>query len=766
MKTYDPFGGAGETGRDGTVSQNRIDLASRRDFLGTAFSAGALVLGAGTTRIDAAETGKNGPAWQPSVYLGIETDGSVIIVAHRSEMGQGPRTALPRVVADELDADWKRVRIEQAIADTRYGRQDTDGSKSIRDFFGPMREAGATARLMLIRAAAGKWGVPPAECEAELHTIVHRSTGRRYGYGELAAEAAQLPVPKKEELQFKPKASWRYIGKAAASYDIAALCNGKAVFGMDVRMDGMVYASIEHPPVFGGKVKSCDDAEALKVPGVLQIVAIDPFKPPAAFQPLGGIAVIAENTWAAFQGRKKLKIVWDHGPNETYNSGQYKQELRESVHKPVRAVRNEGDVDAGFAKGGKIVEADYYVPLLAQAPMEPMVSVAEFRDGKVTAWTPVQNPQWAQDIIASQLGIAKQDVTCHVPLLGGGFGRKDKPDFVAEAAVLSKKVGRPVKVVWTQEDHIRFGYYNAVCAMYMKASLGQDGRPTAWLQRSAFPPIPSTFDVNAVLGDPGHLGQGWTDLPFDIPNLRCENGPAKAHVRIGWMRSVASIYQVFGVQSFADELAHAAGRDPLENLLDLFGKPRLLNLKDTTYQNYGAPYDAYPVDIGRLRHVTELVAAKAGWGKRKLGKRSGLGIAANHNSNSYVATVVEVQVSDDGRIHIPRVDIAVDAGLIVNPDMARAQVEGAVVFAISIARGEEITATNGVIDQSNYHDYPIDGIGEAPYQTNVYFVDSDAPPTGVAEPGVPPVIPALCNAIFAATGKRIRDLPIGKQKLV
>jgi isoquinoline 1-oxidoreductase beta subunit len=742
----------------------KLDLASRRDFLGEVFSTGALVLAGGALAVDTAVGAAD--VWQPNVWLGIDTDGSVTIVTHRAEMGQGPRTALPRVVAEELDADWAKVRIEQAIGDLRYGPQNTDGSRSIRDSFVTMREAGAAARMMLIRAAAAQWNVVPSECESELHTVVHRSTQRRLGYGELATAASKQPVPSKEELQFKPKSSWRYIGKAFPSYDLVDYCRGKAVFGMDVRVEGMLYASIEHPPVFGGKVKSVDDAAALKVAGVRQIVAIDPFKPPAGYQPLGGVAVIADHTWAAWEGRKALKIDWDDGPNASFNSEAYRRELEETVHKPARAVRNECDVDAAFAKGGKIVEADYYVPLLAQAPMESMVAVADYRDGQVTVWAPVQNPQVARDVVASAVGVPKEKVICHVTLLGGGFGRKDKPDFVAEAAILSKKVGHPVKAVWTQEDNIRFGYYNAACAMYMKAALGEDGRPTAWLQRSAFPPIPSTFDSNAVLGDPGHLGQGWTDLPFALPNLRVENGPAKAHTRIGWMRSVAGIYQVFAVQSFADELAHATGRDPVENLLDLLGKPRILDLKNTSYQNFGAPYDLYPIDIGRLRRVTELAAEKAGWGKRKLGKRSGLGIAANQNSNTYVASVVEVQVTDKGEVRIPRVDMAVDAGMIINPDAARAQMEGAAVFATSIVRSGEITATNGAIDQSNYHDYPIDGIVEAPYQTNVHFVDSDARPTGIAEPGVPPVIAALCNAIFAATGTRIRSLPIGKQKLI
>jgi isoquinoline 1-oxidoreductase beta subunit len=744
---------------------NKIDIVSRRGFFGNVFSAGALVLGTEVSPARAATSENTATTWQPSVYLGINTDGAVVIVAHRSEMGQGSRTSVPMILADELDADWSKVRIEQAIGDPRYGRQDTDGSRSIRDFFTPMREAGATARLMLIRAAAGQWGVPPSECDSDLHTIVHQPTRRRLGYGELATAASKLAVPKKEELQFKPKTSWRYIGKGMPSYDLAALGNGKAIFGMDARVDGMVYASIEHPPVFGGKVKSYDDKEALQVAGVSRTVPIPPFTPPAGYQPLGGVAVIADNTWSAFQGRKKLHIEWDHGPNQTYNSSDYKKELQETVHKPGKVLRNEGDVDAGFAKGGKIVEAEYYVPLLAQAPMEPMVAVADYRDGKLAVWAPVQSPQWAQEYAAKQLGIAKEDVTCHVTLLGGGFGRKDKPDFVLEAAVLSKELGKPVKVVWSQQDNIKFSYYNACCALYMKAAVGDNGMPTAWLQRSVFPPIPSTFILNAVYGDAGHLGQGWTDMPFDIPNLRVENGPAKPHVRIGWMRSVAAIYQVFAIQSFADELAHLAGRDPLDFQLDLIGKPRILDLTKTEYPNFGAPYNVYPINTGRLRRVTELVAEKAAWGKRKLGKRSGMGIAAYQNTLSYVATVVEVNVDDQGNIHIPRVDTAVDAGTIVDPDRVRAQMEGSAVFATSIVRSGEITATNGVIDQSNYHDYQVARISEAPYQTNVYLVDSDAPPTGVGEPGIGPFIGAFCNAIFAATGKRIRDLPIGKQRL-
>jgi isoquinoline 1-oxidoreductase beta subunit len=652
------------------------------------------------------------------------------------------------------------VKIEQAIGDSRYGDQNTDGSHSIRSFYDAMREAGATARFMLIQAAAKQWGVPASECETDLHVVVHRSTNRRADYGELATAAAKLPLPSKEEVKFKPKSAWRYIGKGEVSYDLEALVTGKAIYGMDARVDGMVYASVEHPPVLGGKVKSYDDKEALKVAGVHQTIAIDPFTPPPAFQPLGGIAVIADNTWAAFQGRKKLNISWDNGPNETYNSADYKNELRDTTHKPCQVVRNVGDTNTVFAKGGKVFEADYYVPLLAHAPMEPMVALAEFKDGKVTAWAPTQNPQGAQETIARELGIAKEDVICHVTLLGGGFGRKSKPDYVAEAAVLSKKVGRPVKVVWTREDDIKFDYYNAVAAMYFKVALDEKGKPTAWLQRSVFPPITSTFDVNAVYGDPPHLAQGWTDMPYDLPNISVENGPAKAHVRIGWLRSVANIYHGFGIQCFTDELANRAHRDPLEYLLDLIGKPRTIDFNGVNYPNYGASLETYPWETGRLRRVTEMVAEKSGWGKRKHSKGTGVGIAAHRSFLTYVATVVEVEVNDQGEVRIPRVDTALDAGLVVNPEATRAQLEGAAVFGASVARSGQITATKGAIDQSNFQDYTVARINEAPSQTNVYIVDSDAPPAGIGEPGVPPFIAAFCNAIYAATGKRVRDLPI------
>ena len=751
-----------------------IENVSRRGFLKGVVGTGAFVLAiryvppifAGAPAPDGQTEADRAP-FHPNIFVGIETDGTVHIVAHRSEMGTAIRTTLPLVVADELDADWNRVKIDQAIGDKRYGDQNTDGSHSVRSFFDTMRECGASARWMLVQAAAEQWKVPASECSTEPHAVVHKSSGRKLGYGELASAAAKIDVPKKEQLTFKKPAEWRYIGKGEISYDLEHLCTGKAIYGMDAKIDGMIYASIEHPPVYGGKVKSCDDQEALKVSGVHQTVQIDPFKPPAAFQPLGGVAVLADNSWAAFQGRKKLKITWDNGANESYDSAEYKKELQDTARKPAKVVRSVGDANAALAAApaSNVIEAEYYVPLLAHAPMEPMVALADFKDGKATIWTSTQNPQAVQAIVSTELGIPKESVICHVTLLGGGFGRKSKPDYVAEAAVLSKKVGRPVKVVWTREDDIKFDYYNAVAGMYFKAAVDAKGKPTAWLQRSVFPPITSIFDVSAVYGDPPHLAQGWTDIPYDLPNLSIENGPAKAHVRIGWLRSVANIYHGFGIQCFTDELAHRAKRDPYEYLLDLIGPARTIDFKNVDYPNYGASLTDYPWETGRLRHVTELVADKSGWAKKKSVKGHGFGIAAHKSFLTYVATVVEVEVNDQGEIRIPQVDYAVDAGLVANRTITTAQFEGAAVFGTSIVRTGEITAKNGVIQQSNFNDYPVARISEAPKQTNVHIVDSSAPPAGVGEPGVPPFVAAFCNAIYAATGKRVRSLPLSSSGL-
>ncbi len=667
------------------------------------------------------------------------------------------------IVADELDADWKQVKVVQGTGNEKYGDQDTDGSHSVKSFFDVLRESGASARLMLVRAAAQSWGVPESECRTELSTVIHTPSGKKLGYGELAAAAAKLTVPKKEELQLKSRKDWKYIGKATPSYDLQSMSTGKAVYGQDVRMDGMLYASVAHPPVYGGSVKSVDDAATLKVTGVKQTATLDPWKPPVGMQALGGVAVIADNTWAAFQGKKKLKIEWTKSEHSVWNSDAFRKELEATARKPDKVVREVGDVDAAFAKGGKIVEAEYYAPMLAHASMEPPAALAHYTDGKVEIWAPTQNPQGAQEAVAAAVGLKKEDVTVNVTLLGGAFGRKSFPDFIVEASVLSKKTGKPVKVVWSREDDIKFDTFHSVAAMYFKATLGANGMPTGWLQRSVFPPIASTFDASAQYPDAGEIGLGFSDVPFAIANQRAESGPATAHTRIGWLRSVANIYHSYGVHSFVGECAHAAGKDQVEYVLALLGPDRIIPKSELPkdYTNYDSDLGQYPLDISRYRRVVQMAADKSGWGKKKLGNGFGMGIAVHRSFLTYVATVVQAEVKD-GQVIVHRVDTALDAGTIVNPTTVRQQFEGAAVMGTSIAFYGEITATNGVIDQSNYDTFQVARMNVAPRETNVYIVESDAPPAGVGEPGLPPFAPALYNAIFSATGKRYREMPLTK----
>jgi isoquinoline 1-oxidoreductase subunit beta len=752
----------------------QIENVSRRGFLKSMLGTGAFVLSVQilperllARAVGSSEESMAKAALQPNVYLAINIEGTVFIVCHRSEMGSGNRTGLPRIVADELDADWSRVTVVQAPGDAKYGDQDTDGSHSVTSFFDSLREAGATARLMLVRAAAKNWGVPEKEITTNAGIVTHKPSHNECTYGELAAMAATLPVPKKEEVVLKARSEWRYIGKAAPTYDLKDMCSGKAQYGQDTRMEGMLYASVLHPPVYGSTVQSLDDSATLKVAGVKQTATLDPFKPPVTMQALGGVAVIAESTYAAFQGKKKLKVQWTESPHHVWTSDSYRKQLEETSRKPCKVVRENGNVDEVFGKGGKIIEAEYYAPLLAHAAMEPPAALAVYRNGKVEAWAPTQNPQGAQEAIAAAVGLRKEDVSVHVTLLGGAFGRKSFPDFIVEAAVLSKKTGEPVKVVWSREDDIKFDSFHSVAAMYFKASLGVDGKPSAWLQRSTFPPIASTFDAAAQYADAGEIGLGFSDLPFALPNHRAENGPASAHTRIGWLRSVANIYHAYGIHSFVGELAAASGKDPVEYVLMLLGPDRIIPKTELPkdYTNYDGDYEKYPIDVARLRRVVHLAAEKSGWGKQKVGNGFGMGIAVHRSFLTYVASVVQVEVKDN-QVIIHRVDTALDAGTVVNPLIARQQFEGAAVMGTSIAFYGEITATNGVIDQSNFDTFPVARINVAPKQTNVHIVENEAPPTGIGEPGLPPIAPAICNAIFAATGKRIREMPLTKSGLV
>lgn len=705
----------------------------------------------------------------PRIFLSIAEDGTVNLLCNRAEMGQGVRTSWAMVVADELEADLARVTVRQAQGDqARYGNQNTDGSRSMRHHFGPLRRIAAAARQMLRDEAAVRWSVPAAEVQAENHEIVHRGSGRRLGYGALARGAAERPVPARDTLTFKPADRFRYIGKDGISLiDNADITTGKATFGIDARIEGMVFAVVARAPVLGAKVKSFDAGAALKVPGVLKVVPIDAPSLPSAFQPLGGIAVVAENTFAAIKGRAALTIQWEDGPNGSYDSAAFRKAIEAVAAKPGKVMRNDGNVDTALIGAPKRVEASYYIPHLAQAPMEPPTATVRLTADSAEVWASVQAPEAVRADLAKRFNLPGDKITVTPLLLGGGFGRKSKPDFVTEAAILSRAMeGRPVKLTFTREDDIQHSFFHTVSVERLEAGLNGDGHPIAWLHRTAAPTIQSTFMPDPKHQGPFELAMGAVDVPFAIPNIRVENPEASAHTRIGWFRSVFNIPHAFAVQSFVHELAVVAGRDPKDYLLELIGPDRLIDPAALSDQwVYGEDPKLYPFDTGRLRRVIEKAAGEAGWG-RKLPQGRGLGIAAHRSFVSYTAVVVEAAVGANGELSIPRVDIAFDCGAVVNPDRVRAQLEGAVVQGIGIATVGEISFKAGRVEQSNFHDYEVTRIDGAPREIHTHLLTStgyDGPLGGVGEPGLPPVAPALANAIHAATGKRIRSLPIRNQ---
>ncbi|MGC2809275.1 MAG: molybdopterin cofactor-binding domain-containing protein [Bradyrhizobium sp.] len=758
----------------GMEARVKVEKVSRRSVLKSLGIAGGFVLAAplmSRQAFAAYQTGADkmphGTVVDPRVFVAIASDGTVTIVAHRSEMGTGVRTSLPLIVAEEMEADWSRVKVQQAQGDeVKYGNQDTDGSRSTRHYLIPMREIGASARVMLEAAAAKRWNVPVSEVKAVNHEVVHAASGRRLGFGDLAADAAKESVPNVEGLKLKDPKDFRYLGKGEISIvDLRDITVGTALYGIDTRLPGMKYAVIARPPVTGGKLVSFDSTDAMKVSGVEKVMEVKGWPWPSKFQPLGGVAVIARNTGAAIKGRDALKVVWDDGANGKYDSVAYRTELEEAARKPGLVVRKEGDADAVLKSADKVIVGEYYLPHLAHVSMEPPVAVADVKGDKAEIWAPVQSAGGTREDVAKTLGIPEDNVTVNVTLLGGGFGRKSKCDFVLEAALLSKELGAPVKVQWTREDDVRHDFLHTVSVERIEAGLDKSGKVVAWRHRSVAPSIASTFAANTVHEAAFELGMGLIDMPFEIANIQCENPEAAAHTRIGWFRSVSNIPRAFAVQSMMAEIAHATNRDQKEMLLELIGSPRIVSLASVKDPwNYGEPYDSYPIDTARLRRVVEVVADKGGWG-RTVPKGHGLGIAAHRSFVSYIATIVEVSVGDKGKLTVHQVDTAIDCGTYVNPERIQSQIEGAAIMGLSLAKYGEITFKDGKVQQGNFDDFPVIRMDEAPLVTNVHIVpvDANTPPSGVGEPGVPPFAPALTNAIFAATGKRIRALPIGKQ---
>lgn len=736
---------------------------SRRGFLAATGGLALSVALVGQVRAQAASplADVTGGDASPSLWVSIEENGNVKITCHRSEMGQQTWTAMGQIVADELEASWENVEIVQALGDAKYGDQNTDGSRSVRYNFHRLRVAGAAMRTMLRRAAADEWNVDVQSCNAELGVVTHLESGRKLTYGELASAASDQPVPDEAQITLKTSNEWRYIGQPVPSLTVPRIVSGDSAYGIDVDRPGMVYATIARPPQVFGKTGAFYDAEAKAVPGVLQTVRLPDLEPPALFKALGGVAVVATDTWAAIQGRDALEIEWLDGPNAGATSDARQAELEATARLPGDVRRNRGDVDAALDAAASRVEAEYYVPHLSQSPLEPPSATAEWTDGKLECWAAVQDPQSARNVLAQILGLALEDVTVHATWLGGAFGRKSKPDFVVEAALISREVGRPVKVTWTREDDIRHGYFHAGSAQRFEAGLDAEGTCTAFLHRTVFPTISSTFAPGANQPSALEMNLGATDTPFAAPNLRVESGRSSEDLRIGWLRSVCNIQHAFGVQSFAAELAHAVGRDPKDYLLELIGEPRKVDptQEGAEYPNYDASLEEYPIETGRLSNVIRLASEMAGWG-RSLPQGHGIGIAAHRSFLTYVAMVVEVAVDAEGSIGFPGVWLAVDAGTVVNPKHVRAQMEGGMLYGLSNALYGEITYSGGEVDQLNFPDWRLMRMEEAPRKFEVEIVSSNAPPAGVGEPGTPPAAPALANAIFAATGQRIRSLPI------
>ncbi|MEZ0227289.1 MAG: molybdopterin cofactor-binding domain-containing protein [Planctomycetota bacterium] len=717
-----------------------IENVSRRDFLKVAsLAGGGLILqvffGVKTARAEDGDA-KDGKAalFAPNAFVRIALDGQVTVIANHSEMGQGTYTSIAMIVADELDADWKTVRVEAAPVDPVYnhplfGMQGTGGSTSTWVEFDKLRQAGATARHMLVAAAAATWGVEATSCTAS-EGAVHND-GKKLGYGELAAKAATLAVPASAPVK-DPK-DWKLIGHATKRIDTPSKTDGTAQFGIDVNLPNMKVALVARPPVFGAKVKSVDDTKALAVPGVRAVLQI-----------YTGVAVVADGFWQAKLGRDALSVVWDEGPHANFDSRGEGEEWAALAKKPGAVAHKEGDAAKALAGAAKKLEAVYELPYLSHSPMEPLNCVADVRKDGADVWTGTQFQTVDRNVAAAVTGLAPEKVKLHTTLLGGGFGRRAVFDghFVREAVELSKALECPVKTIWTREDDIRGGYYRPRALHAFKGGLDASGAPVAWEHRIVCPSfmIGSPLEKFVVKdGIDATAVEGATELPYAIANQRIEWHNPPSGVPGHFWRSVGHSHVAFAVESFVDELAHAAGEDPLAYRLKLVAK--------------------HP----RRKRLLELVGEKAGWGKPLPAGRA-RGVASHESFGSMTAHVVEVSLGPDRRPRVHKVTAAVDCGPIVNPDTVKAQVEGAVVFALTAALHGEITFEKGRVKQRNFHDYPMVRLPEAP-EVDVHIVASTEKMGGIGEPGVPPVAPALTNALFALTGKRVRRLPVRVEEI-
>jgi CO/xanthine dehydrogenase Mo-binding subunit len=708
---------------------------SRREFVAVGVAAGAgLVVGFYLPHGRSASK----EVFSPNAYLRITPENKITIVVARSEMGQGVRTALPMILAEELEADWKQIEIEQAGASTLYGDQTTGGSASVRTTWDPMRKAGAAAREMLISAAALTWGVPRSTCAAVQGNILHGASKRRFSYGELAAKASTLPIP--TDVPLKQSKDYKIVGQRLARVDTPSKVKGDAVFGIDFRMPGMKFAVLSRCPTIGGKVASFDDKESKKISGVSYVGKIGD----------AGVAVVADSVWGAMEGRRVLDVKWDAGPNKDLNTAAVMESLKQVAVKKGVSLYSVGDISK--AKGRRI-SAEYQLPFMAHAPMEPGNCTANYSGTACELWAPTQVPQDCRDAVAQAVGLDPDQVKVNVTLMGGGFGRRLEHDYAVEAALVSKtlfdsKTNSSVKVIWTREDDMRFSTYRPASLHELSAVLDGAGWPVAFTHRIIAP------SISGQKGQPVPGGVD-PDLPdeaafvYGMENVSIESVISETPVPLGWMRSVYALQAGFASESFIDELAVAAGKDPLEYRLHMLAPG---NNKDKDIQYFTTTWHT-----ARMRGVLQLAAEKAGWGKPLPAGRY-RGIACFGCFSSYMAEVVEISMENDvPRVH--RVVAAVDCGQVVNPSILEQQIPGGIVYALSNALRAKITIEKGCVVQGNFDDYAPLRMEETPV-VEVYAVPSTESPTGIGEPSVPPLAPALCNAIYAATKKRIRALPI------